>query len=200
MKVMIRVPTSARVSGAMTQWLIWAAREQPEWDISLSYTASFGMAAGRNAMTRELLKSDCSHLWMLDADTVPPNSFHLMDHAESYPILCGPYVGCREGKTYWMVYNEMDGKYTPIPRKKWPAERIFRAAAAGGGCMLIKRDVFEKLGPDPWEYIPNEDGTLGSEDFAFCKSIGGCYVDSHYSCRHYRETDLLDVMKHAQVS
>jgi hypothetical protein len=193
---MIRVPTSARVCGEMTQWLIWVKGQHPEWDVDLEYTASYGLAAGRNGATRKLLKSDCTHLWQLDSDTVPPFSLHLLDHAEDYPILCGPYVGCREGKTFWLVYENVDGdNFVSMPRKKWPAGRIFRAAAGGGGCMLIQREVFENLSPDPWEYTTFENGQLGSEDINFCKKIGGCYVDSHYSCRHYRETDLLDVAK-----
>ena len=192
---MVRVPTTARVAGAMTQWLIWLARVKPEWNVDLTYTASFGIAAGRNMMTRELMESDCTHLWMLDSDTVPPYSLHLTDNAKQFSILCGPYVGCMDGNTFWNVYKNINRKYIPIPRRKWPKERVFRADAAGSGCMLIRREVFDRLSNDPWEYEDSGNGQLGTEDLYFCNKVGGVYIDSHYSCRHYRETDLLDVAK-----
>ena len=72
--------------------------------------------------------------------------------------------------------------------------------AVGSGCIIIKRKVFEALPDAPFERKWNKDGTQESgADFNFCERAKskGFEIWTHfdYPCSHFKELDLLEVLK-----
>jgi len=72
--------------------------------------------------------------------------------------------------------------------------------AVGSGCIIIKRKVFEAIPDAPFERKWNKDGTQESgADFNFCEKARsrGFEIWTHfdYPCSHFKELDLLEVLK-----
>lgn len=192
MKIMLRIPTQGQVEGSLTDWLMWlASLRNIEIDAQRHYTAGYGIAHGRNMILRAFLDSDCTHLWMIDSDTVPPMNLSFLDH--DYSAVCGPYESFRLDRAlHWNVYRPGDGEGTwaLYRRQDWPDEP-FHAAATGLGCVLLRREVFDKLPEDPFHYEPGIEW-LG-EDFTFFRDIGGVMVDPNYVCQHIKKVNLTAV-------
>lgn len=169
----------------------------------------------RNSLTHAFLKTDCTHLLFIDAD-IKFNAHEIMHMFEhDLDIICGIYpkkeINWNEVKAAvkrdiavddlkhhtgsWVV-NLVDYQGTVSVPQDQPLE----IWAGGTGMMLIKREVFEKLGDVVPVYVndvvdlsntnkPREEikeffatsiepetGRLLSEDYHFCyiwRKIGG---------------------------
>ena len=198
MKLFIRIPTNESVHFSLVPWLAWAARTYPNADISTLNTAGYGIAWGRNRMRDDFLTSDCTHLWMIDADTIPPTNRHLTETARDHTVVCGPYNGFNAdiGVT-WNVYNfksddsgvPMYGIYGPA---MWPSlDKPFKVDAAGLGCSIIERQTLLALHEEPFYHPINADGTYMGEDFNFCRDVGGVTIEPRCVCEHMRTVPLL---------
>ena len=200
MKLFLRIPAAGPIHPELSRWLVWFAREVPDADIDI-FTNNIGIDRARNAICHQFLKSDCTHLWMIDHDVVPPRKIpwsaerhacwsgiydHLMGHQ-----LCKSawkknyYQGCKEPQGY-------------VPCKTGEAHD-----AVSGGCMILSRELLEKPGkvydtthPYPWfETHFNLDGTISKgEDFDFCEKVKSAgeeiYLDPTYYCHHMKESSL----------
>uniref|UniRef100_A0A6M3L2T0 Glycosyltransferase n=1 Tax=viral metagenome TaxID=1070528 RepID=A0A6M3L2T0_9ZZZZ len=198
MKLCIRVPVRNDLHPELARWLASVARGSPSADIGLTHTFGYGIAEGRNIITQEFKATDCTHLWMIDSDVVPPGNLNILDLVEEHPVVAAPYRTFKDGAILWQVYcaGGMSGEmqlYRCIPSNEWPKGRPFWAPVAGTGCMIVRRDVFERVGYTPWKFKRAfVDGIfrLSGEDFDFCEQTGGVMMDPEYICEHYREIPL----------
>jgi hypothetical protein len=210
---MLRIPTARHIDHGTTRWYGWFRSMLPEANADIFCTKSWGVAEGRNHMVRDFLASDCEWLWMVDSDTVPPFSLHILEGCAKYPILAGPYRGFVDGQIIWHVYQyrRWDAPnrkhiWGAINERSWPKGRYFSVDGVGAGCLLIRRDLLEAQ-TDPWfELDRYPDGTVGTEDLRWCREIRFVnhgaeppwvpVVDMHYVCRHYRDADLEALQRH----
>jgi hypothetical protein len=92
LKIFLRIPTAHGVDREMTRWLVWAARAMPDADIDI-HCSCWGVVENRNEICRQFLESDCTHLWMLDSDTVVPRTQRKWPKEKVFPVdACG--TGC----------------------------------------------------------------------------------------------------------
>ncbi len=165
-------------------------------DYSMWRGLLFPTDANRNAIVKEVLKSDATHFMWLDSDHVFPIGMlnRLLSHGKdmtggvyfkkAYPFQSVSLVA-KEQKFF-------KGKYTiynPAVIKE-KSNMIFKADATGMGCTLIKREVFEKL-PHPWfEYRwseQSEEKTISEEMkfFEDAKKAGfELWIDEYVICPH----------------
>lgn len=122
-------------------------------------------------VAREMIAAKCireGYDWVLFIDddmTFPPNIIEqLLSHdAPIVSAMCfkriTPYTPC--------FYEKCELKEGGIYLKPYDLDEVptetFMAEAAGAACMLIKREVFEKI-PAPW-FLPLP---FSGEDIAFC--------------------------------
>jgi len=128
----------------------------------------------RNEFASHLLKSQFTHILMLDLDHAHPADIveRLARWVVEDPtrlIVSGMYF--RRGEPYEPVawIRGSNGIYHSLA--EWDAAGgLVQVHALGTGAMLISREVFERL-PRPWfAYVYNEDGeTSNGEDMYFCK-------------------------------
>ncbi len=135
----------------------------------------------QNGMVRQMFESEkkfgrFDYFWLLNDDMIIPRSTLKQLIAADKDIAC-PIMVMHDipFDTLFYDYRQDDGLY----HHKYlePGQRgLTRGLAAGGGGMLIKREVFDAF-PDPWWEThwaypkPGQEGfpTRSTEDFDFCK-------------------------------
>ncbi len=145
-----------------------------------------------------------THLLFIDSDTVPPpDAFHrLLSHEK--PIVSGltPILNLNKETGRWETYDNCfrqrvsgpDGKIvTHIAERFTGLQEVFRC---GSSCILIAREVFERLVPQHapfYAFECNDDGTehKRSEDIRFCdmaREVGfKIYADTEVICQHHKK-------------
>jgi len=194
MKVFLRVPTNGDIDRELTRWLLWLVSKCEYVQPDIHYS-NFGPAEARNEITEEFLSSDgFTHLWMVDRDVVPPRNLCLLSHDK--PIVCGVYKGYKGGgKAHLQVYRPHPKKVGVMVPLTWVDLRKvphnpFLVAAAGTGCMMIRRDVLEGS-VDPFYYVKTLSGQKVGEDITFCNAHQGqVWLDRGYVCSHYQDVNL----------
>lgn len=200
MKIVISIPIGKQQLIDMRTAAFCASvsrHPQVKWCWAVSHYPEMG----RNVLIEQHLKdNEMTHMMFIDSDTVPPNDalVHMLDADKPFisgitPMFCG-------GELCWNVKKEGSAEIwwereTPFPDKP------FTTHDCGGSCLLVKREVFEKIG---WPYFKTEfqplDGNNNiakktGEDIYFCRRARDCgyeiWVHPKVLCRHYNTIDLL---------
>lgn len=107
----------------------------------------------REALVDKALEKDIDYLFFIDTDIIPYDpvdihqSLYMLYQADA-PIVTGLYKAKKEYGWWWALWNKRDDSdaYKPIPKINIPFDK---ADAAGMGCTLVKREVFENM-EKPW--------------------------------------------------
>ena len=149
----------------------------------------------RNTAVAQFLQSDCQFLFSLDSDVIPPRDTILRLMAHNQPVISGLY--CRRSPPHGVPVMIKNGTWVT----NYPRGSIVDVDLVGAGCLLIRRDVLERLPPsDPargktafdWRVDMAGLAPVGdclSEDFSFCKRVREqlgvkVLVDTSIECRH----------------
>lgn len=122
----------------------------------------------RNACVQKMLDEDFTHLFFMDSDMVFPKKClqKLLDRDKN--IIGGFYVRKRKG----FLPNAFLKGFKQVGR--WMTEWVTdlkEVEAIATGCLLIKREVFEKI-KCPWfeyKWSGDDDGHMTTEDLVFCE-------------------------------
>lgn len=141
------------------------------------------------------LASSHSHLFFIDSDVVPPPDALERMLATERPLVTGIYP-IMVGRTLCAAVARRVGPDAYGFFHDFPDEP-FEADAAGLGCCLIAREVFERV-PAPWfRFVSRPDGHQTGEDIWFFERCAEAdikpIVVPDVLCAHHRSTDLLDV-------
>jgi len=177
--------------------LLHELSNQDKYDLLISYPSDKPIAYNRNKIVQRFLsRKDMDYLMMIDSDIVPPeNILNLVDYQKDIitPVLFA-YQGDKVLPLAVRLRKE-DGFYTPIdPQETTGLQEV---DGNGTGCMIIKRNVLEKI-RSPFLNRYDADGMkkLGL-DFAFCRDAKAkgfsvwCHFD--YICDHYTVVNLKDI-------
>jgi hypothetical protein len=156
------------------------------WD-ALTTTESTYLPEARNRVHNSFLSEDgYSHLFMIDSDVIAPPSTIERLLAHNKPVVCGWYNNKHptlppHPVVYDFLNEDTDGLVYWKHREK-AGEGLEQVDGIGMGCMLINRDVAERLGKDPF------DMKKGGEDLVFCRKLMKLdiplYVDWSIDCAH----------------
>jgi len=157
----------------------------------------------RNVSVREALEIESVEwIFFLDSDVIPPPIVIPALLQWKLPINVGLYwskhVTERHPRGSWCFWIDLDNEEPLDLSKIPPGISLVKGEAAGMGCCLVHRKVFEKLLPyvgDPpcwfrWEYDPDKKGDTGmSEDLYFFKLVRdklgvSIYADINIRCLH----------------
>jgi len=138
-----------------------------------------------------LEKKEVTHFLFIDTDIIPDER-NFLDILISYDL---PIVG--------MLCTKKVPPYEPILYKRNVPEEekfngfwvkypkgIVEVDAVGTGCLLVKREVFEKMKRPYFRFVSSFERDLyQSEDIYFlenAKKLGyKAYVDTEHTCKHY---------------
>lgn len=160
----------------------------PNRFIHLEHVSYSDHAPARNALARDLLGD-----WILMLDTdhdPPPDLLVRMLHrseAADLDVLTGVYRFKAKpfGPVLFARHPESD---LVLPVAKYQPG-IFRVAACGGGCLFVRKNVFElirtELHEEPFDRYP-----ALSEDHSFCRRLEKLQIplwcDGRIECPHLR--------------
>lgn len=155
----------------------------------------------RNGIIQQfLILPEFTHLFLLDSDTEPPLDCIDKLLALDVPIASGCYPVLMQAGLRWALANkDNDGRYRLL---EWLQDEPFEVDAGGAGCLLVARDVFDKV-KWPWfQWVNNEDGSQVSEDIYFfrkCNENGlRITVEPTVICNHHKEINLTSLMRAKQ--
>lgn len=145
----------------------------------------------RNEIVQEFLKGDCTHLFWIDSDTIPPMEtlLTLLSHEKDIVSAITPIIEHDESRKD----SDSNGFY-----KKWncvgldnafvkPHTGLVPVLGAGGSCILVKRAVYEKM-PSPWYRFAYNGDQCDGEDISFivkARALGfEAFADTDLLCGH----------------
>lgn len=136
----------------------------------------------RNIIVNEFLKTDCEWLLMVDSDVVPP--MNVLDMIDNNVPVCSAYV-CTfsNGELVPVGMTKTENGYCHNFDKT--EKGLNKVDAVGTGCILIRRDVFDKLGKPYFKFVYEDGLLINGEDFDFSERVGEVYFDTRYVCKHY---------------
>ena len=167
----------------------WTLMEKPNYSFFLPEWPG-PIDVIRNNLVKQVLRSDCTHLLMMDTDQVYPTDviWKLMSRKQ-------PIVAAKVHRRYPIfdpiMYRGELGKYTSVPDEEWKEKDLIEVDATGTGCVLFDMEVFQKI-PYPWfktQYKDNNEEVIKyGEDIGFylkAKEAGyKVYVDSSIKIGH----------------
>lgn len=151
----------------------------------------------RNLCVRDFLKTGHSHLLFIDSDVLPPDECLDAMLAADRPLVCGMYpLLLDEANICVSVARRSEaGDYEFLT--EFP-DRPFEADAAGMGCCLIRRDVFDLIAYPWFRFRQREDCKLTGEDIHFFEQCARAgirpLVVPQILCSHFKTVDLIEVL------
>ncbi len=196
MSVLICVPTTGDIHSETAEVALAICANHAE-GASFRTVRAHPTDRCRNLCVQGFLPSPHSHLLFLDSDVVPPADCLERMLDVDRPVVCGIYP--------LVIENVL---CTSVARKLAPntygflhdfPDDPFEIDAAGMGCCLIAREVFERIA-DPWfKFELRSDGHMTGEDIYFferCAEVGiRPLALPQLLGSHHRAVDLLGLYR-----
>lgn len=156
------------------------------------------VSQARNLIVKDFLdEPKYTHLFFLDADTVPPIDVVAKLLEDNKDVVAGVTPMHFGGQKLWSVGMGINDVYQWIPYHCLP-DRLFQCYGFGGTTVLIRREVLEKL---EWPYFHTEcspDGRRLGEDIYFTNKIRKAgfelWCDPSIKCEHYQTRNLREIL------
>lgn len=157
-KIGIALPTNRGLKPKTLQSLLELIVYRPyAYEILIS-TEGFTTAENRTWLTAQLIKKGCTHIFFVDDDMIyEENTLEkLLSHDKD--IVGAKYANRRGDGDVIEYFDE------PIEGD------LVKVKSLGGGCVLIKSEVFKKI-PQPWFWykIAPSGAVTMSHDWYFCE-------------------------------
>ncbi|MCK9243666.1 MAG: glycosyltransferase [Candidatus Marinimicrobia bacterium] len=198
--VLLAIPTHGGIHESLDAWKSHVAAKMP--NVRDVNSTGRPVDFNRNSLIRLFLsRKEFDYLLLIDSDIEPPLDCIERLLALDCPLASGCYpVWMHRGLRWALMNKDSDRRYRLLERLPSLTEP-FEVDAGGAGCLLIRRDVFEKV-KWPWfKWIEFEDGTQESEDVHFfrkCNEAGlRVKVDPKIICNHFKIMNLVDLMRMA---
>lgn len=167
-----------------------------KWEPTIFYSKQTGVDVNRNLISRHFLTTNCEYLLMMDDDNPPlRNPLELIDFHKDVMVLPTLMFKGDVGKLAFNVFKKVPHDWqTMVYDGK---NKMFKIDRAGSGCILIKRNVLEKI-KAPFKVKLDKDGvrTVG-EDMMFSDRVWKAGFEMwgnwDYCCSHYKTVDLMSV-------
>lgn len=151
--------------------------------------ANVNIAAARNQIVDNTVMSA---IFMTDPDTVLPQKAVETLAKHDLPIVTGLYFK-RTPPFTPNIYKKSADKTIWEPIVDYPESGLLEVEACGAGCLLVKREVFQKIGYPYFEYVEG----IRSEDMDFCEKAAKAgykiFCDVTVKCGHATETIVNEI-------
>lgn len=186
-KILIAIATEANVCND-TMMSIYNMKKPENTETTLCIIHSYNIADGRNQLVDIMLQGDYDYIFFVDSDVVlPVNALDDLYHMQWY--FCTGTYPRKELDTltrddpFTTLYRHAEinkTSYCPyfMPFSELPENQLTQVDCCGFGCVLLRRDLFEKLDKPYFFFAHEECGPDGSgqpycigEDMYFCRQV-----------------------------
>jgi GT2 family glycosyltransferase len=153
-----------------------------------------------------------SHYLFVDADVIPTIDAiqTLLDY--DLDIVSAAYKSREQEYSFvgGVFSHDMDGNFTDALKLKSDSEGLMEVDWVGGGCVLIKKEVFENT-PFPWFHYPVKEITVDGnihrklifEDVGFCMNVKESgykiYIDCDTEVKHLARNYNNDIVTNQEL-
>ncbi len=196
MKILLAIPTAGQLHWKLVPRIVEICKD-PRVELRVSW--GIGNEANRNAITKYFLAGDYTHLLMIDSDQEPlSNPLDMLEHNRDVMSMPTPLNLAYPGTgLVWSVFDKNTDGDEPVIARGTRGTGLEKVYAISTGCLLIKREVLERLNPPFVPIRDKDDRRIVTQDIAFsmrCQNAGfEIWVDWDHPTRHYKETDLLSL-------
>lgn len=202
-RVLIAVPTFESITPD-TFKAIWDMDKAGN-DCDFEFVRGYDCAAARNRIAKRLMDGGHDLLLMVDSDVIVPRDALANLQSHDRECVSGFYLhrgpsnepngrtcACRLRKPDGELYYDypLESEYTTeeLAGMRERGEHLVEIHGGGMGCVLVRREVFERL-KYPWfDWVDYDDGRTLSEDLFFCERLRkasiGRYLDTRVACGH----------------
>ena len=203
MKIFLGIPETGQINTKLAKQLLKVAFDE---EIVIHFENSRPVDSTRNKIVNAFLKTDCTHLAMIDSDMA---TFKPLNHAlkilvkEDKPVISGLAIFPNK---YGINSNcfgmNGQGNYFVNEDELWNLSReVVEVPFVGTGFIVIKREVVEAVKEEfgclfKFEY--SKDGLkIAPEDSYFCMLAHRCgfdiFLHKKILTNHFRAMDLMQV-------
>jgi len=189
-KIFIAIPTTGNVRTELAIFLLGLNRQN--YDVIVTFTVGGGIAHNRNSLVESFLKTDYEWFLFIDSDIMPP--LNVLDMTKNGKDICsGICPQFRKDRIVSLILKKYQDKYKFI--KNDIKGDVIEIDGVGTGCLLIRRNVFEKIEKPYFEFLFDEKGMNRlSEDLNFCRKAQEAgfkiWADKRMGLHHFKTIDL----------
>lgn len=190
----IAIPTMGWLNTELAEWI--DTFQSPFEMERVVFTKNISpVSFARNKIVDDFLKTNYDTLMMIDADTTPPRNaievlaWILSESGASVATGITPIV-LNSLQQKANVYRTHEGVEKSIKISELPYVP-FEVVGCGASCIMITREILEKLPKPYFKTIEYDNGKICSEDLYFCeqvRKVGGTIVaHPDVRCGHVKE-------------
>lgn len=186
MTISIVFPSKGVCDPAFAQALKLLQIQEPFDRMEVNYVPGADVAVARNLLAEKAIGD---YIFFIDDDVLPPiNTIEkLYNHKKD--IVSGLYFA-KQQPHFPQIFKDSKrdvGRYDSV--ENYEKDALIEIDACGAGCMLIKKEVFEKLKQPYFQYIPKSETTpRKGEDYFFCEKAKKAgfkiFCDTSVLCKH----------------
>lgn len=192
--ILVSVPNTGSIKPEIANMLLIIASDMRH-DKKIIYPQIRPFQNSLNHTRNKFLEGNYDYWLSIDSDNPPTkNPLDLIDFKKDVIACPTPqWNDIDDYPIYFVVMDAVDDGWREHKIKVGLQE----VDAVGFGCVIFSRRIIEKI---KFEREWNDDGTQATGiDFVFCKNAKqlGFKIFAHYDyvCSHYKELNLLDVLK-----
>jgi predicted O-methyltransferase YrrM len=178
------------------EWALSLAAQNYPLNLSRSFCAIGGVSTdiARNKAVEYALEKKANYIWFLDDDVQTPyfavrQLIYTIEQSDA--MVAGGIYFSKSNPSEPLVYRGRgQGAFW-----KWKTNDIFEVDGLGGGCLLIKTELFKHLEKPYFKTVDdfitegNNTQNAGTEDIYFCNKVRDAgfkiVADAHVMCTHW---------------
>ena len=196
---MVGVPHMGSLRVETAKWLIMLGMANPD-SVSVVFRSQQPVDLNRNSMIHNFLKSTKEWLLFIDSDMKPmKNLISMATHGKK--IISGLTTVMQKDVPYPLIMRKAKDKetvcYSIVTVKDLDSavDGVIKVDGVGTGCLLIHREVFEKIEPPWFKFEMDKNGeALLSEDYYFSEKATAngfdMFVDCNQQVGHLKTVNL----------
>lgn len=189
-KIFVGIPNTGYLRTELVSWL-FSHEDKDKYEVTMFFPQNKPHDYNRNIIVKKFLETDNEYLLMIDSDVVPISNVLEMSDLDK-GIMSALVRTYKDGDLIPVALKKVEGGY-----KVWSplSKGLNEVDAVGTGCLMIKREVFNKITKPYFRFRYNDEGFLiNGEDFDFCDRVKEAgykvYFNADYEAQHFTTINI----------